>query len=547
MFVDSSTSRSLKFLSKLVYETGEFKLFAGLTSAAALLSPTLLLPLLLGLVSERVVHTAELSLLYQLALLTCFLATMGLVLHLASQHCAAKINSSICQRLLQQGYQQLLLARDTDLHSEKTSLWASYLTDNLIALQRQQYFVLQNAPGSMLTVLIAMLLITVIHPAFLLPVLALLFLTNLLPILVSAGAQGFIQAEPENMARLNNASLSVLEGREVLCWRGQKAYERILLPVLKKMLFNQGQKWIRWNWAFNLKTSLNLLCYLLVLAIGGWLYLAEIITLGQLLLTYVLVSMLSPKLDNLYKSYNYLQAVAGYYQALQDIYDLRTFPGEDMAVSGLLQKVQLKETGTAAARGKTSAELELTRGNILLLQGSSGLGKSSILKKLAAIDNHSNTRLKLNDVAFCRGNEPELWAQLAYQPQQQWLLEQLSAWDNIMLPAKNFSSQRLEQAICSLELQPLLSLPVSQLSGGERQRLCFVRSFICEAQIYLFDEPSSALEPEMESRLFQLITELKDKLVCVVSHSEQASRYFGLAHSLDVQEFSPLSCSGVKG
>lgn len=476
MFSDASVAKGVRCFLDAVTQTRDHRLYVILTALAAIFSPGVLLSLLLGFASGHILYTAELPLLYLLALLVGGLVTLGLVLQLASQHYGAKINSQVCTRLVLRGYQQLFNATPQAFAQRHWTQWSSYLTDNMVSLQRQQLFILHHALSSLITACIALLILLLVHPGFLIPVLALLIFTSIVPIMLSSRAQAYINQEAEQMARVNDSSLSLLRGREVLGGNISHAIDTVFSPVLKAMLLNQGQKWIRWNGAFNVKTSLNLFCYLLVLMIGGFLYLQQSLSLSQLLLTYMLVTMLTPKLDNVYKSYNYLQGISGYYLALSIIDDLAVTPDKSTTCVHHIRQLRLTEKHPVS--GADTPMLNMSPGQTVLLDGASGEGKSTLLRHVAGIEQSRPWQLWVNGDCLDTAQSVDLWQHLAYQPQQQWLLEHLSATDNLMLTGQPICPHRLNRAINLLELEPLLLQPVSSLSGGEKQRLCFVRCYL---------------------------------------------------------------------
>lgn len=65
-------------------------------------------------------------------------------------------------------------------------------------------------------------------------------------------------------------------------------------------------------------------------------------------------------------------------------------------------------------------------------------------------------------------------------------------------------------------------------SGGQKQRLCLARALYSDREIYLLDDPLSAVDPQLATQIFQkcIIDFLKDKTVLIVTHSIHVSRIY---------------------
>lgn len=107
-------------------------------------------------------------------------------------------------------------------------------------------------------------------------------------------------------------------------------------------------------------------------------------------------------------------------------------------------------------------------------------------------------------------------------------------------------AQSLQQAGLWDEVKDRLHAPALSLSGGQRQRLCIARAVANDPEIFLMDEPCSALDPISTRRIEELIFELKEKytIVIVTHNMEQAARVSdNTAFMLmgDLVEFSPTA------
>ncbi|KAJ1083483.1 hypothetical protein NDU88_003642 [Pleurodeles waltl] len=163
--------------------------------------------------------------------------------------------------------------------------------------------------------------------------------------------------------------------------------------------------------------------------------------------------------------------------------------------------------------------LELQKGKLLGICGSVGSGKSSIISALLG-------QMHLLDGAvYVNGT-------LAYVSQQAWIFHG-NVRENILF-GKEFDKKRYQEAIhvCSLELD-LASLPFGDmteigerginLSGGQKQRVSMARAVYADKEIYLLDDPLSAVDAHVGKHIFEecIKRKLKGKTVVLVTHQLQ--------------------------
>lgn len=155
----------------------------------------------------------------------------------------------------------------------------------------------------------------------------------------------------------------------------------------------------------------------------------------------------------------------------------------------------------------------LEKNEFLSIVGSSGCGKSTIIKLIAGIEKADKGKIK----GFTTG----------YMPQRDLLLPWRTVLENIMLPVelkKKDKEEGKKKAIAYLEKLHLAEykdkLP-HELSGGMRQRVSFLRTLLTEADILLLDEPFSALDAITKEYLQKwLLDTLKefDKSIIFITH-----------------------------
>ena len=204
-------------------------------------------------------------------------------------------------------------------------------------------------------------------------------------------------------------------------------------------------------------------------------------------------------------------------------------PDPDAAVSarGLVRTFHIGENDIEVLKG---VSLDVRRGETLFLVGPSGAGKTSLLYTLAGlekpnegevfIDGQSLYKLSRREQARVRN------ASLGYVFQSFFLLPELTALENVMVPALIRNRQgkaRARELLERVGLGPRTAhLPV-ELSGGEQQRVAIARALMNDPAILFADEPTGNLDTatgaSVMALLMELVNEHKRTLV-VVTHDQ---------------------------
>ena len=181
-------------------------------------------------------------------------------------------------------------------------------------------------------------------------------------------------------------------------------------------------------------------------------------------------------------------------------------------------------------------DLEIAKGEVVSIVGSSGAGKTTLLQILGTLDLASDGELKIADSIVDSLSRNQLSdfrnKNIGFVFQFHKLLPEYTALENAMMPAwiagdKN-SSEKATKILTDLGLGDRLGHLPSELSGGEQQRVAVARALINHPSVLLADEPSGNLDSENAAQLHDLFFELRDKLgitIIIVTHNEDlASR-----------------------
>lgn len=185
------------------------------------------------------------------------------------------------------------------------------------------------------------------------------------------------------------------------------------------------------------------------------------------------------------------------------------------------------------------ANLEVEKGELFVLLGESGSGKSTILRMIAGLTLPDSGSIQLNgvDVTFL----PSQVRKTGFVFQNYSIFRHMTVAENIEfgLRIRNVPSeerkQRHEELLDLVGLAGLGSRYSDQLSGGQRQRVALARALAYNPEVLLLDEPFGALDVKIRAQLRASLKEIQDKLVVttiLVTHDQEEA--FELADRIGI-------------
>ena len=168
--------------------------------------------------------------------------------------------------------------------------------------------------------------------------------------------------------------------------------------------------------------------------------------------------------------------------------------------------------------------LQLRRGEIACISGSSGCGKTSLLNAILGFTPLKEGRITVNNIVSDKNSIDLIRKQIAWIPQELALpLEWVK--DMIQLPfslkanrATPFSEMQLFNCFEELGLEEELYYKrVNEISGGQRQRMMIAVASMINKPLIIVDEPTSALDPELTAEILKVLKELAaEKMTMVI-------------------------------
>jgi phospholipid/cholesterol/gamma-HCH transport system ATP-binding protein len=182
------------------------------------------------------------------------------------------------------------------------------------------------------------------------------------------------------------------------------------------------------------------------------------------------------------------------------------------------------------------ADLKVYRGEVLVILGGSGSGKSVTLRHMLGLEAPDSGRVIVEDEDITDHPEEELYRvrkKFGMLFQSGALFDSMNVFENIAFPLREHAEMSEEEIARAVkEKLGLVNLPNTEnlmpvdLSGGMRKRVGLARSIVLDPKMILYDEPTTGLDPITSQKINELIIDLQSKLnvtSVVVTHDIQSA------------------------
>ena len=174
--------------------------------------------------------------------------------------------------------------------------------------------------------------------------------------------------------------------------------------------------------------------------------------------------------------------------------------------------------------------IEVKKGELVILKGASGSGKSTVLSLIASLTTPTVGDVVVNDTSVAKlsdsfASEFRL-ENIGFIFQRYNLISNISVKDNISLPLiptnpnEEFLNKRLDYVMDIFNIGHKENIIVKNLSGGEQQRVAIARSMVNDPSLILADEPTANLDEKLSLNFIETLKELKalGKTIVVATH-----------------------------
>lgn len=181
--------------------------------------------------------------------------------------------------------------------------------------------------------------------------------------------------------------------------------------------------------------------------------------------------------------------------------------------------------------------LELFKGENLVLMGRSGSGKSVMIKCMVGLMQPDAGQVEIlgKDLSVMKQTEmDELRSHIGFLFQGSALYDSMTVRENLEFPLRRHSNlteaeteDRVREALHNVGLEKALELMPAELSGGMQRRVALARALILKPDIIFYDEPTTGLDPITAKEIIQLMISIQKKYntsALIITHDVDCAR-----------------------
>jgi lipoprotein-releasing system ATP-binding protein len=201
------------------------------------------------------------------------------------------------------------------------------------------------------------------------------------------------------------------------------------------------------------------------------------------------------------------------------------------------QLIKTYSNGPQEVKVLKGIDLEIDRGEVVVIIGPSGVGKSTLLHLIGGLDKPTAGEVIINDrdIFMLSEEERALFRNrsIGFVFQFHHLLPEFTALENVMIPVmmyqhdSKYIENEAHRLLGEVGLAERLHHRPSQLSGGEQQRVAVARALVNKPSLVLADEPTGNLDKQNSEALYRLILNLNSKFnqtFLIVTHNEMMAK-----------------------
>jgi len=198
---------------------------------------------------------------------------------------------------------------------------------------------------------------------------------------------------------------------------------------------------------------------------------------------------------------------------------------------------KIYHSGGVDFKALDDVSINVEAGEFIMITGRNGSGKSTLLHQLALLDSPNNGEIVVEGQKTSHLHEKVKMdlrlSQLGYIFQEYALIAELTALENVMLPAMMLTSSKLAkkkaiELLTKIGLESKYKRLPSELSGGEQQKVAIARALINDPTIIFADEPTANLDTIASKdvlEIFKLLNEKEGITIVMITHEPEELVY----------------------
>ena len=215
----------------------------------------------------------------------------------------------------------------------------------------------------------------------------------------------------------------------------------------------------------------------------------------------------------------------------------------------------LKKHYDGGVHALDGVDMDVERGEVVVIIGPSGSGKSTLLRSLNLLEVPTSGQIivggtdlmdRKTNINLHRQKMGMVFQHFNLFPHMTVLKNMTLAPTKLLKKSKAEAEKRAMELLHTVGLADRANAYPSQLSGGQKQRIAIVRALCMQPEVMLFDEPTSALDPEMVGEVLEVMKDLarKGMTMLVVTHEmgfarEVATRVIFMDGGVIVEQGTP--------
>lgn len=285
---------------------------------------------------------------------------------------------------------------------------------------------------------------------------------------------------------------------------------------------------------FPLQLSMSYITKFIIFGLGGYYVISHTMSVGQLMSYILLSSIAMQPINHLSWMFRHIYSTSGLAKRIFEIWDapIETDEGSTYKIGNevpvQIENISFKYDGKNTLL--SSFNLKINKGEQVALVGTSGCGKSTILKLIANFYDIQDGDIKVFNHSINDWKLSSLRSNISYVSQDSYIFDG-TIYDNILLGKSTATEEEIKKIVKlalldDLDIHGFIGEGGVQLSGGQRQRISIARAMLKNAPLVLLDEPTSALDVESEQKVLIALNNLiKDKTSIIVAHRLSTFRH----------------------
>lgn len=462
---------------------------------------------------------ADFSNLLKYGSLTVVVLVLSYLSELFKNRWKSKYLRKVILGLKEDYYKKLLLFSNKDSYTLNSSEQFNLVDSNMELIRTNYFDNMLEIASHIVNISICTLALININKKLCL----LLFLISFIPIILNPKIkkglgkkkEAMISSKVEQTSKLNDFLNGLFTTR--INGSGKFFYRKINNAELNYELAKEANDVSDKNVVLTVKTVNMISQIVCMIFIAYYISIGEL-QVGEIITATQLLNFIFPSINIINSKYTQLNSSKVLIEQMDKV-----FQTEEKAANIKFEYGDIKAENLSLNFGDSEIlhkmNVVISQNSRVLIIGKSGSGKSSILKILMGVNDKYDGIITINNQNLKLIEENDFNNNVTYLQQKPYIYNE-DLLTNLTL-GKDYPQKKIDEVIerCSLShLKHYTQIDDKKVSGGEISRIGIARALLSDKKIMIFDEPTASLDPENTEIINNIIFDLKDKIIIVISH-----------------------------